>query len=579
MTEGASPPGGCSSGGRPAGGFPADGLAAGASPSAIGAAGGPSVAIRGLKVRAGSLTILGGVDADFPGGQVTLIVGPSGAGKSILLRVLAGLIRPGHPGLEVEGSVRVGDRELLGRSLSRSSASAGLVFQSYALFDEFSVEENIRFGLDHRRSASGAAPPWREIAAERRHLPGRLRAELGIPGERRVALLSGGQKQRLAIARALAFDPQLLAYDEPTSGLDPHHAAQVVGLIRRTAAAYSKTTLVVTHDWSHFEPIAARIYILEDGGLRPISREELAAWGKPAAAAVESLAAIPAEPRSERTRGVRAGLARTLGLLIGFLSATCGALEAVLRAAACAVPLWRSPRWGLRFFGHYLALVASPSAWVYFGAAGLIAGFVATYFTFQFLPFKAYTKPLLTEELLHGLGFALYRIVVPVLITILLAARCGAAVASDVGTRRYVQGIEALESMGASPARYLLGNILYAFAIGTPLIVAFAFVTAKLTSLLVFLYNHPEQDPFFWDGHFHRHLRLPDALLYRGSGWLALKVLICGLGVGMIAYFRGMRPKHSAVDVNAGITSTIIRSTLFVLLVHFAFAFIEFEES
>ncbi len=549
-------------------------------------AGGPSVAIRNLTVRAEGLPILGGVEADFPGGQVTLIVGPSGAGKSVLLRVLAGLIRPGHPGFDVQGSVRVGDRELLGRSLDRSlgrsPAPAGLVFQSYALFDEFSVEENIRFGLDHRRTASGVAPPWREIAAERRTLPARLLAELRIPSERRVALLSGGQKQRLAIARALAFDPPLLAYDEPTSGLDPRHAAQVVELIRRTAAAYSKTTLVVTHDWSHFEPIAARIYLLEEGKLRPISREELEAWGRPADAleppATGSAAGLAA-PFPGRARPVRIGLAKALDLVLGFLSATCGALEAVLRAVACAVPLWKSPRWGLRFFGHYLGLVASPSAWLYFGAAGLIAGFVATYFTFQFLPFKAYTKPLLTEELLHGLGFALYRIVVPVLITILLAARCGAAVASDVGTRRYVQGIEALESMGASPARYLLSNILYAFAIGTPLVIAFGFATAKLTSLLVFLYNHPDQDPFFWDGHFHRHLRLPDALLYRGSGWLALKVLLCGLGVGIIAYFRGLRPKHSAVDINVGITSTIIGATLFVLLVHFGFAFIEFDES
>src|SRR6185436_20057020 len=119
-----------------------------------------------------------------------------------------------------------------------------------------------------------------------------------------------------------------------------------------------------------------------------------------------------------------------------------------------------------------------------------------------FLPFRAYTEPLLTEELLHGLGFGLYRILVPVLITVLIAARCGAAVASDVGTRRYTLAIDAMRSMGARPSRYLLTNILYAFALGAPFLVALSFTAARLVSLLVFSYDYPQHGPFFWDSHF-----------------------------------------------------------------------------
>jgi ABC-type multidrug transport system ATPase subunit/ABC-type transporter Mla maintaining outer membrane lipid asymmetry permease subunit MlaE len=526
---------------------------------------GPPVSIRGLTVRAGGRAILEGAEAEFPAGGLTLVVGPSGAGKSVLLRTLAGLARPGAPGIDVKGSIRIGGKELLDRP-GRGPSPAGIVFQSFALFDELSAEENILFGRDHRSGRGREGPPRRQVAGD-------LLRELGIPRDVKVALLSGGQKQRLAIARALAFDPDLIAYDEPTSGLDPPTAARVAALIAETGRAHGKTTVVVTHDWAHFAGVASRTNILAGGRLREVPPDEIAARFEEASRPVEE----PVGRRPARTLRRAGGAAlAVLGLLASILAATGKAAEAALRSAVAAVPAWRSPRWGLRFFFHYLRLVASPSAWVYFGAAGVIAGFVSTYFTFKFLPFRAYTEPLLTEELLRGLGFALYRIIVPVLVTILVAARCGAAVASDVGTRRYALAIDAMESMGARPARYLLTGILYGFAIGTPFVIALAFAAARLTSLAAFVHGHPAHGPFFWSSHFHRDLWQPGSILYAGTWWLAAKVLLCGLGVGTIAYHQGMRPKHSAVDVNRGITSTIIWGTLFVLVVHFAFAFWEF---
>jgi ABC-type multidrug transport system ATPase subunit len=550
-----------------------------ASPSA--ARSGPPVSIRGLVVRAGGLVILDGAEADFPSGQLTLIAGASGAGKSILLRTLAGLLRPGTPGFQVRGSIRIGDRELLAGRSGRGPSPAGIVFQSFALFDELSSEENIRFGHDHRRSEGRADGSLADGAS----LPRQLMEELGIPHGPRVSVLSGGQKQRLAIARALAFDAELIAYDEPTSGLDPRTAERVVEMILTTGRVHGKTTIVVTHDWPHFEAVAAKTYLLEDGKLRDTPAGGLGRWkARPVpeadAAAPESVVVAESSglfrpPPGQRSPAARA--AAYLGWLIASgLAATGGAVEAALKSAAGLLPLWRSARWGLRYLAHYLRLVASPSAWLYFGAAGAIAGFVSTHFTFKFLPFRAYTEPLLTEELLHALGFALYRILVPVLITVLIAARCGAAVASDVGTRRYTLAIDAMQSMGARPSRYLLTNILYAFALGAPFLVALAFTTARMVSLLVFAYDYPQHGPFFWDSHFHRSLRVPGAPLYDGTGWLLAKVVLCGLGIGTVAYHRGMKPKHSGQDVSAGITSTIIWSTLFVLVVHFAFAFLEY---
>ena len=117
---------------------------------------------------------------------------------------------------------------------------------------------------------------------------------------------------------------------------------------------------------------------------------------------------------------------------------------------------------------------------IYVSIAGLVMGFVATYFTFRFLPYRPITEPLVLENVLDALGFSLYRILVPVLTTILVAARCGAAVTSDVGGKVHGQQIDALRTLGIKPARYLLTPILYAFLVGgagagPPVVLARAF--------------------------------------------------------------------------------------------------------
>ena len=241
------------------------------------------------------------------------------------------------------------------------------------------------------------------------------------------------------------------------------------------------------------------------------------------------------------------------------------------------LPVWKSPRWGFRFFLHYLRAVAGPSAWLYIAIAGAIIGFVSTYFTFRFLPNANYTKPLLIEDLLRSMGFALYRILVPILVTILIAARCGAAVASDVGGKRYGRQMDALRTLGVRPRRYLLTGILYAFLIGTPWLLAIGYAASALTSLVVFTATHPHRGPWFWQLYFHRELIMPGHWLYAGTYWLCAKTTACAAGIALIAYGRGAAPKDSSRAVSRGVTSTILWSTLYVLFVHFVFAFLEFR--
>jgi ABC-type transporter Mla maintaining outer membrane lipid asymmetry ATPase subunit MlaF/ABC-type transporter Mla maintaining outer membrane lipid asymmetry permease subunit MlaE len=565
------------------------------------ASGGVSVELRELTVRAGGRILLESASASFAPGEVTLIVGRSGAGKSLLLRTIAGLLDIAQGEVDVAGRLLINDRDALHRSRS-SHPPVGVVFQNFALFDELSPAANVRFAYAHRNGRVSDSSAGRETR------PDKLLDELNVPRGVPTAALSGGQRQRLAIARTLAYNPDVILYDEPTSGLDPVTAVKVARLIQQTQAAHRKTSIIVTHDYESLAPIADHIYLLDAASrsLRAVDRRDwprlhelleppappATAFKEPAVGRTSSLSMsdkgvgrLEARPTaSDATAAARvppSALARGLRTIAasvpGALLATSHAIEQVLALPVRMLPIWKSVAWGLRFFAHYLRLVAGPSAWLYVAIAGAIAGFVATYFTFRFMPYRSYTEPLVIENMLNALGFSLYRILVPVLATVLIAARCGAAVASDVGGKVYGQQTDALRSFGVNPARYLGTGILYAFLLGTPLLVAIAFVAARVTSVLVFTASHPRYGPFFWETHFHRELIAPGEWLYRGTGWLAAKVLVCAAGIALVAYDRGRQPKRSTKEVSLGITSTILWSTLLVLVVHFAFAFVEFE--
>lgn len=514
-----------------------------------------------VTVEAGGQLLLNETSVEMPDGQITVIVGGSGAGKSVLLRILAGLIPQNDPVIRWSGSIDHGAGGPLGR--------IGIVFQQFALFDELSPLANVRFAVDHRRRKD--RPP--------EQTPRQWLEELRVPTGVPVAALSGGQKQRLAIARTLAADPEVVLYDEPTSGLDAASGRQVAHLIRRTQRTHRRTSIVVTHDYETLLPIADHVLLLDSEAKQLVSVpreqwEEIPDRMQPVQRREEPETAPqtkPSEPGRFRGWSQRAGAA------VGDFFETSGqALLSMLRLPLDLIPMWPRISWGLRFLSHYLRLVCGPSAWVYLWFSGLIVGFTSTYFTFRFLPYELYTKPLLLEDLLAAIGFALYRVLVPVLATVLVAARCGAAVAADVGVKRYGAQVEALQTLGVRPSAYLLTPILIAFIIGTPILEWVAFHSARLISLVSFIATHPEQGPYFWDLHFASRLHQPDSVVYNGFGWLMLKTVLCGVGVAAISYYRGLRPKQSARDVSDAITSTVLWATLYVLFIHFLIAFYEF---
>ena len=415
---------------------------------------GADVQLQNLSLTVGSRSLLLSVDANFAPGTVSLIVGPSGAGKSVLLRVIAGLITEHDAAFEISGRVRVGSRAAAARRGSRPAV--GVVFQHFALFDELSPIQNIRFGRAHRVRRTGDDRSTTFQAAQ-------LLEELQLPQQVRTSHLSGGQKQRLALGRTLAYDPDVILYDEPTAGLDVATARRVAQLIRETHDRFPTTSIIVTHDYDVLPAIADRVYLLDPvtQTLRQIDRKDWPQLPDMLEAATQQ-PAPSSSTLSRRGRGLlRSGAA-------SFLEGTGKLLERLAITPLRLIPLWKSIPWGARYFLHYLRLVAGPTAWIYIAIAGLIIGFVATFFTFRHLPFRQITEPLIVEELLQALGFALYRILVPILVTILMAARCGAAVASDVGGKVYGQQYDALRTFGVRPDSYLLTGVLYAFLFGTP---------------------------------------------------------------------------------------------------------------
>lgn len=512
------------------------------------------IIVSNLSLTAGGVSLLEDVDAEFQAGGITLVIGPSGVGKTVFLRSIAAVGEDAE--IHTEGRITIGSRPV-------KAGSVGVVFQDFALFDELSPRSNIDFALAHSRRTS----------TERRTSDQWMR-ELDIPRDTRTRNLSGGQRQRLAIARALASQPLALLYDEPTSGLDPKTADQVAELIRQTADQHHQTTIIVTHDYRALVPIADAILILDPAAknLVPIERE---AWDR-LDEILESVSTYVRERATSNTLVARARR-KAVGFVERFFVGTTTAVMEVALLLFSLLPAWRSIRWGPYYLSHYLRLVAGPSAWLYLGVAGIILGFVTTYFTFRFLPYASYTEPLLIDNLLGAMGFALYRILVPILATVLIAARCGAAVASDVGGKRYGRQLEAFQSLRVHPRRYLLTGILHAFLIGTPLLVGLAYLLASVTSLGVFTWIHPELGPDYWRLHFHRELSVANQPFFIGTEWLIAKLLTSALGIALISYRWGASSKSSASDVSRSVTSTILWTTLYVLVVHFIFAFFEFK--
>jgi phospholipid/cholesterol/gamma-HCH transport system ATP-binding protein len=201
--------------------------------------------------------VLRGIDLSVLTGEILTIMGGSGSGKSVLLRLIAGLIKPDRGEIYIDGTntVPLDEDEML--SFRRRM---GVVFQQAALFDSMSVADNIAYPLREHAMLDEDAIQMR--VAE-------LLEVVGLPGiqGKFPAELSGGMRKRIGIARALALKPAIVLYDEPTSGLDPGNAKLISQLIVQVAQAFGTTSIVVSHDLFWSLKISTRVALIYGGKL------------------------------------------------------------------------------------------------------------------------------------------------------------------------------------------------------------------------------------------------------------------------------------------------------------------------
>ena len=216
----------------------------------------PVVEVIDLRKSFDSNEVLRGVSFALAKGETLVVMGGSGSGKTVLLRLVAGLIRPDGGQLRVFGRYieRLTEEELL--PLRRRM---GYVFQSAALFDSLSVRENVAYPLREHTSLGEAEIAERVV---------RNLSVVGLSSEVLPLLpseLSGGMRKRVGIARALSVEPEILLFDEPTAGLDPTNAKLVAELILQLRGGVCDTAIVVTHDVELAKTVADRVAVLIDG--------------------------------------------------------------------------------------------------------------------------------------------------------------------------------------------------------------------------------------------------------------------------------------------------------------------------
>ncbi len=203
----------------------------------------------------GNLDVLKGVDLEIEEGQTMVILGKSGSGKSVMLKIILRLLQ------QDQGTIVIDEEDTTNydeEKMVHVRKKFGMLFQSSALFDSINVEKNVAYMLEEHTNKSA-----HEIAERVEE----VLSFVSLPGiqEKMPADLSGGMRKRVALARALAYNPDYVLYDEPTTGLDPMTAKTINELIRNTQVTQDVTSIVVTHDLISAFYVGDRFMLIKDG--------------------------------------------------------------------------------------------------------------------------------------------------------------------------------------------------------------------------------------------------------------------------------------------------------------------------
>ncbi len=526
-------------------------------------------------------------------GELVLLLGPSGSGKTLLTNLLLNLASPvsrtliinegderrrpsmlfrasqgaGRPPREVEVLADLYPEEVRGR--------VGVMFQSLGLLEDLTAEENLSFANDQsaqpRRGLEWTT--WVKETLARLNLSEQLLHEP-------VGKLSGGQRQRVALGRMLAYSPEVMVFDEPTAALDPLSARGAVQLIREAHDAQHKRlqaqgggalTLIITHDYYTFLPVADRVWFLSQEreflDERPPSSAEdyerrLAQARLPAARPLPLPERLKHEARVD-DRHAAVALER--------------ASSSVSRGLAALKSAW---------LGRYLKTFATRVIWEglpFHLAAGFGLGAVATYFSFNMelgsvgvegvgdVQVSHFVLPTFFEQMLSGFGVVLYRALIPLFTCICVAARSGTAVTAylsemrDEGRRQW----DALENLGVPPGWFFVPQLALVFSAGCVLLSYASFWLASLGSLLVAMLTNPLCTFYTWRDTYWASLHASGGVWFEGSGLFIVKTALAGLCIALISSYYGTRERKTTLDMMANLSRANVWSVLVTLGVFF----------
>jgi polar amino acid transport system ATP-binding protein len=215
------------------------------------------IRLKSLSKHYGTHTVLDGIDLDVRSGEVLAIIGPSGSGKSTLLRCINYLEPPDGGMISIGATTIDAARPVARAELSSLRRRVGMVFQSFNLFPHMSVLRNVSLAQERVLGRS-------RKEADERSMMLLKRVGLADKAGQFPVRCSGGQQQRIAIARALALNPEIMLFDEPTSALDPELGLEVLAVMRELAES-GMTMIVVTHEMGFAENVSDTVMIMADG--------------------------------------------------------------------------------------------------------------------------------------------------------------------------------------------------------------------------------------------------------------------------------------------------------------------------
>jgi len=214
------------------------------------------ISLKGIRKSFGTLEVLKGVELEVRKGENVVVLGRSGSGKSVLIKIIAGLLRPD------EGSVAVLGQEvdaLDSRELRELRTKIGFSFQGSALYDGMTVRANMEFPLVRNKRNLSAQEIEKAVQ--------KVLSEVGLAKtiDQMPSELSGGQKKRIGIARTLILQPEIMLYDEPTAGLDPVTSVEINDLINDVQKQYNTSSVIITHDLTCARSTGDRVIMLSEG--------------------------------------------------------------------------------------------------------------------------------------------------------------------------------------------------------------------------------------------------------------------------------------------------------------------------